>query len=183
MGKEKVMAIVLVICAGVMHGQEIYRVNVNHISHSYEVDVSKLLKVFVGLVIDGDTAEVHIKNPPENFGMRERVRFLGVDTPETVNPRKGKEYYGEEAGMFTRDVIEGKHVYLAFDWDLRDRYGRLLAYVYLENGDCLNVLLLKKGFAHAYIRYPFQFMKEFERYEKGAGKTKVGLWGKRKDGS
>jgi micrococcal nuclease len=67
-------------------------------------------------------------------------------------------------------------VFLAFDWDLRDRYGRLLAYIYTEPGVCFNATLISEGFGHAYLQYPFQFMEEFEALEREARQQKRGLW-------
>jgi micrococcal nuclease len=71
----------------------------------------------------------------------------------------------------------GKGVYLAFDWDLRDRYGRLLAYIYTGEGGCFNTDIIREGYGHAYTSYPFQFMDEFRRLEQEARNGKRGLWG------
>jgi micrococcal nuclease len=67
-------------------------------------------------------------------------------------------------------------VYLAFDWDLRDRYGRLLAYVYGEDKICHNAEIIRQGYGHAYTRYSFRFMDEFRNYEREARNGKRGLW-------
>jgi micrococcal nuclease len=77
-------------------------------------------------VIDGDTIEVRINNRTE------KVRFIGVDTPETVHPTKGEEPYGREASDYTKSQLNDQSVGLEFDVEKRDRYGRLLAYVWLE---------------------------------------------------
>lgn len=83
-------------------------------------------------VVDGDTIIVNID------GKKERVRLIGVDTPETKHPNKPVEYFGREASAFTKGMVEGKKVKLEYDWQRRDKYGRLLAYVYLEDGTFLN---------------------------------------------
>src|SRR3989338_7085144 len=80
-------------------------------------------------VVDGDTIVLDGD---------EKVRLIGVDTPETVDPRKPVQYFGKEASEFTRRMAEGKRVRLEFDQDTKDRYGRTLAYVYLEDGTFLN---------------------------------------------
>ena len=67
-------------------------------------------------------------------------------------------------------------MYLAFDWDLRDRYGRLLAYIYTADGDCFNAALIREGYGYAYTRYPFQFMEEFRALEQEARNARRGLW-------
>ena len=82
--------------------------------------------VLVTHVTDGDTIGV-------GRGWRyEKVRLIGVDTPETVHPNKPVEYFGKEASAFTKQLCEGKTVRLEYDWQRKDKYGRTLAYVYLE---------------------------------------------------
>ena len=76
-------------------------------------------------VVDGDTIVVR------GVG---RVRLIGVDTPETVDPRRPVEFFGREASAFTKRLLEGQRVRLEYDWERADRYGRTLAYVYLRDG-------------------------------------------------
>ena len=123
-------------------------------------------------VLDGDTIVVEIE------GKQEKVRLIGVDTPETVHPQKPVEYFGKEASDFTRKIVEGKRVRLEYDWQRRDKYGRLLAYVYLEDGTFLNAEIIKQGYGFAYTRYPFKYLDEFRQYEREARENKRGLWGK-----
>jgi micrococcal nuclease len=144
------------------------------------VDFSRLLPAEVTGYVDGDTIKVSIPNPPggpQGPGAAETIRLIGVDTPETVHPRRAVEAFGKEAGDFTKERLLGKTVYLAFDWDLRDRYGRLLAYVYTGDKICHNAELIRRGYGHAYTRFPFQFMEEFRRLEQEAREQKRGLWG------
>lgn len=118
-------------------------------------------------VIDGDTIVL-------DGG--ERVRLIGVDTPETVDPRKPVQYFGKEASAFTRRMAEGKKVRLEGYRKGSDKYGRSLAYVYLEDGKMLNAEIIRQGFGHAYTKYPFDRMEEFRGYEREAREKKRGLW-------
>jgi micrococcal nuclease len=140
------------------------------------VNISRLLKAEVVDHVDGDTVRVRIVNPPRELSTVETIRLIGVDTPETVHPRKEVEPFGREASDFTKSRLLGKTVYLAFDWDLRDRYRRLLAYVYTEEGLCHNAEIIREGFGHAYTRFSFQFMEEFRALEKEARENRRGLW-------
>ena len=99
-----------------------------------------------------------------------------MDTPETVHPQKTVERFGKEASEFTRRHLLNQPVFLAFDWQLRDRYDRLLAYVYLADGSCYNATLVGKGYAHAYTRFPFQFLEQFRVLERQAREQDRGLW-------
>jgi micrococcal nuclease len=123
-------------------------------------------------VVDGDTIVVEIE------GKQEKVRLIGVDTPETVHPSKPVEYFGKEASVFTRSMVERKKVTLDYDWQKRDKYGRLLAYVYLEDGKFLNAEIIKQGYGFAYTKYPFKYLEEFRQYEKDARNNSRGLWKK-----
>jgi micrococcal nuclease len=121
-------------------------------------------------VVDGDTIVAEIE------GKQEKVRLIGVDTPETVHPSKPVEYFGKEASEFTRSMVERKKVKLEYDWQKRDKYGRLLAYVYMEDGTFLNAEIIKQGYGFAYIKYPFKYLEEFRQYERDARNNCKGLW-------
>ena len=118
-------------------------------------------------VIDGDT--LLLING-------ERVRLIGVDTPETKHPQKPVEYFGREAYLFTKEMVDGKEARFEFDRQKRDRYGRLLAYVYLLDGTFLNAEIIKQGYGFAYTRFPFKYLEEFRRYEREARENRKGLW-------
>jgi micrococcal nuclease len=94
-----------------------------------------------------------------------------------VHPRRAVERFGKEASEYTKQALFEKEVFLAFDWDLRDKYRRLLAYIYLPDGSMHNANLISGGFAHAYVRFPFQFIEEFRELEKTAQADKLGVWG------
>lgn len=123
-------------------------------------------------VIDGDTIVLD-----EN----EKVRLVGVDTPETKDPRKPVQYFGKEAYEFTKGLIEGKKVRLEYDQVRKDKYGRTLAYVYLEDGTFLNAEIIKQGYGFAYTKYPFKYLEEFRQYEKEAREIEIGLWSPREE--
>jgi len=154
-----------------------YRVNVEEPRSSAGVDFSRLTRAEVIDHVDGDTVRVRINNPPNGLKAVETIRLIGVDTPETVHPRREVEAFGVEASNFTKSRLLGKTVYLAFDWDLRDRYGRLLAYIYTADRRCHNAELIREGYGHAYTRFAFQFMEEFRALEQEARREKKGLWG------
>lgn len=122
-------------------------------------------------VVDGDTIIVKMN------GTEERVRLIGVDTPETVHPVKPVEYFGKAASAFTKQMAEGKKVRLEYDWQKKDKYGRLLAYVYLEDGIFLNAEIIKQGYGFAYTRFPFKYLDDFRKYEREARENIRGLWG------
>jgi len=118
-------------------------------------------------VVDGDTLLLDGD---------ERVRLIGIDTPESVDARRPIEYLGKEAAAFTRRLAEGKRVRLAYDQERSDRYGRTLAYVFLEDGTFLNAEIIRQGYAHAYTRFPFQYSDQFRAYEREAREQRRGLW-------
>lgn len=119
-------------------------------------------------VVDGDT--IVLDNG-------EKIRLIGVDTPETKHPKKPVQYFGKEASAFTKKEIEGRQVRIEYDWQRTDRYQRTLAYVYrLPDNFFLNAELIKQGYGHAYTRFPFKYLDEFRKYEKEARESNKGLW-------
>ena len=125
-------------------------------------------------VINGDTVRVRFD------GKSYTVRLIGVDTPETNHPTKTVEYFGREASAFTRAELERKTVRLGKDTtgDTRDRYGRLLRYVYLD-GENFNARLIREGYAHACRRFAFSKRQEFIDLEEQDRRRGLGLWGRR----
>ncbi len=107
----------------------------------------------------------------------EKVRLIGIDTPETVHPKKPVEYFGKQASQFTKNTCEGRLVRLEYDQERVDKYGRTLAYVYLENGTFLNAEIIKQGYGFAYTQFPFKYMGTFVQYERKARRGNKGLWG------
>ncbi len=123
-------------------------------------------------VIDGNTIQVCCV-----FGDRVKVRYIGVDTPETHHPMRGVEPYGMEAAEANRKLVDGKKVRLEFDVEQFDKYGRTLAYVYLEDGTFVNAWLVKNGYAMVMtvppnVKHQELFLK-LQAEARGAGR---GLW-------
>ncbi|GMO39244.1 MAG: hypothetical protein Ta2B_18910 [Termitinemataceae bacterium] len=166
--------------AAILAQSPLYRVNAYNLKSCTQADIKKMIAAKVVRHVDGDTIEIEITNPPQGLRQKEKIRMIGVDTPETVHPNKSVEYFGKEASDYTKAALLGKTVFVAFDWDTRDKYDRLLAYIYTADGKCHNAQLIKEGYAHAYTRFPFQFLEEFRVLEKTARDDKKGLWRKEK---
>lgn len=121
-------------------------------------------------VVDGDTIIVEEE---------ERVRFIGIDTPESKDARKPLQKGALQASQKTKDFLSpGEEVCLIYDpqGDQRDTYDRLLAYVFTSEGQDVNAELLLSGVARGYFYFPFSRRLEFEAYQQKARDAKVGLW-------
>lgn len=128
-------------------------------------------------VTDGDTVLVRILGAGDRPTRRtERVRYIGVDTPESVKPGTPVQCYGKEAAEFNRRLVDGRRVRLVPDREPRDRYGRTLAYVYV--GDVfVNAELLRRGYARTLEIAPNDAHAErFADLERVAIRTSRGLW-------
>ena len=134
-------------------------------------------------VIDGDTYLLH---------NGEKVRLLGIDTPEQYDSDKLKEdalssgkdkktikKLGKLSSNYVRELVEGKKVILKKEpnYEERDKYDRLLRYVYLEDGTFINAKILQDGYGQVYERFPISKTEEFREYQKEARENKRGLWG------
>ncbi|KKU81387.1 MAG: Micrococcal nuclease [Parcubacteria group bacterium GW2011_GWA1_47_8] len=127
----------------------------------------------VARVVDGDTIIVRIHN------VDEKVRLIGVDTPETVDPRKTVQCFGKEASQFVTSLLENKSVRLEPDPTQgdRDHYGRLLRYVFLPDGTLLNRKIIAQGYGHEYTyRLSYQYQQDFKNAERQAREHEKGLW-------
>jgi micrococcal nuclease len=124
-------------------------------------------------VTDGDTLHV------EMDGKDEVVRLIGINTPETVDPRKTVECFGKEASARMKEIVGGKIVRLEYDDSqaLRDTYGRLLAYVYLEDEQMVNRKMVAEGYAYEYTYMtPYRYQKDFRDAQRLAQSAGRGLW-------
>lgn len=124
-------------------------------------------KAMVERAVDGDTIELTTGD---------RVRYIGIDTPETVDPRKPVQCFGHEAAEQNRRLVEGKEVNLVADVEDKDKYNRLLRYVYQGN-TFVNLELVRLGYAYAYS-YPPSVAHEsdFRTAQEEARAAKRGLW-------
>lgn len=122
--------------------------------------------------VDGDTLVVDMS------GKHETVRFIGVDTPETHKPNTPVQCYGPEAAAYTKQLVGNSRVRLQADpLDTnRDRYGRLLRYIFLPDGRMVEEELIKNGYGFAYTSFPFEKKQEFKQLEDTARVNKIGLW-------
>jgi micrococcal nuclease len=124
--------------------------------------------------VDGDTIAVNMN------GKVEKVRLIGVDTPETHKPNTPVQCYGPAAAAFTKTTVGNSRVRLVSDSlsTDRDRYGRLLRYVYLPDGSDLDEKLIENGYGFYYPYFPFSKSETFAAAEQSAMATKKGLWAK-----
>lgn len=150
----------------------------NTIISSTEENESSLISCKVIRIIDGDTFVAEVE------GTEEKIRLIGIDTPEYTTK---KEPFGKEATDYTTKRLEGKRVYLEKDAGERDKYGRLLMYVWLEKPDnfseedisnkMLNAILLKEGLAVTYTVPPnVKYRDIFLAIQEEAKQNKIGLW-------
>lgn len=124
-------------------------------------------------IVDGDTIEIL------NNSEKERIRLIGIDTPETVKPDTPVEPFGKEASDFAKSALLNKYVTLEFDEEQRDRYDRLLAYLYID-GEMFNKTLLEEGLARVSTFPPnIKYVDIFIETEENAKANKIGLWGNR----
>jgi micrococcal nuclease len=140
-------------------------------------DFSKLPSFPVLRVIDGDT--IVIVAGPGVADDTVTVRLIGVDTPETVHPSKPVQAYGKEASAFTTNLLKGESVYLVFEGEKpeTDKYGRTLAYVYrAPDGLFVNAEIVRQGYGHAYVAFPFKYLDQFRALETFARASEKGLW-------
>lgn len=115
-------------------------------------------------VIDGDTIVL------EDIGT---VRLIGVDTPESVDPREPVQYFARESAAYLRSLVDGRRVRLAYDWQRVDKHNRVLAYVYLADDTFVNDEIVRQGYSSAYVKYPFRYLDQFRAAEREA---RAGVW-------
>lgn len=159
---------------------------------SLELRRNTVYKAKILRVVDGDTAIISFEFDDGSKYLKERVRFLGVDTPETVHPNKPVQYYGKEASDFTKSQLTDKIVWLQTDVGVRDRYNRMLAYVWLKEPSkkdledeaaireyMFNARLLLYGYAQLMTIQPnSKYSNLFVHFQREARESKKGLWGK-----
>lgn len=124
-------------------------------------------------VVDGDTIKV------QRDGTRTTLRLIGIDTPETKDPRKPVQCFGREASAHASELLSGTSVWITADptQDAIDKYGRTLVYVWLPDGRSYNWLMIEDGYAHEYTYdIPYRYMDAFKAAERDARENDRGLW-------
>ncbi len=136
--------------------------------YNYSIKTEYGKSIIVARVIDGDTIELV---------NGDRLRYIGIDTPEEVDPRKPVQCFAQEAAAANKALVEGKSIIFYKDVSSRDKYGRWLGFVYLSDGMFVNKTLVEQGFAFAYPYKPeidrANLFKQAEMTAQGAGR---GLW-------
>ena len=140
-----------------------------------DVEEAVQTNAIVTHVVDGDTMDVVFDD-----GLEARIRFLGVNTPETVDPRRPVQCFGKEASDYAKKLLSGSRVLLESDpqADERDKYGRLLRNIFLSDGTDVNATLVREGYAYAYLSFPLDPERkvELKALEDDARINKRGLW-------
>lgn len=121
--------------------------------------------------VDGDTIVVRLD------GRDQRLRYIGVNTPESVDPRREVQCFGKEAAERNRELVEGRQVWLEKDVSETDQYGRLLRYVYAD-GRLVNAALIREGYGRV-VTFPpdVRLVDELRQLEREARTARRGLWG------
>lgn len=132
-------------------------------------------------VVDGDTIHVLYN------GKEEIVRMIGLDTPETVHPKKPVQYFGPEASNFCKSILKpGEEILLTFDQNKKDKYGRLLAYVWFkakmfnrEYWFLYNLVAIYNGYGHQYLVFKFRpdYVQIFAKAEEFQKDHRLGMYG------
>ena len=152
------------------------KVIIEHVTiESESVTAENSTSVRVVRVVDGDTLKVDMLNDSEAL---ETVRLIGVDTPETVHPRKPIMHFGPEATEYVKRLCQGDIVrlYRSLIGADRDKYNRLLAYVHLTDGSDLNALLVKNGYGYSYRLFSHDRLTQYENLQIEAIEDDRGLW-------
>ena len=138
------------------------------------VDSTKFMTGYtITKIVDGDTIDVDKNNTTT------KVRLLGINTPESVDPRRAVECYGIESSKYISDLASGAYVYMETDdsQSKYDKYGRLLAYVYMQDGQMINRKMIAEGYAYEYTYdKAYKYQKDFKALQSYAKLENRGLW-------
>ena len=155
---------------------------------SYPIKENSVYKAKIKRVVDGDTAIISFLTDDGTPYKDERLRFIGVNTPETVDPNRPVQHYGKEASNFTKKELKDKTFWLQTDVDVRDRYDRILGYIWLKEPKNLdsekevrakmfNARLLLEGYAQAMTIQPnSRYSEMFIKFQREAKEASKGLW-------
>jgi micrococcal nuclease len=160
MKKQSITALLLLICIAITAGCQEKTASSN----------PNREQVIVDRVVDGDTFEI------QRNGKKEKVRLIGIDTPETKKPNTPVMFYGKEASDYTKKRLEKKTVGLEWDVDREDQYNRLLAYVWIED-ELYNRTLVREGYARIATFPPnVKYVDSFKKDQEEARQKGKGLW-------
>jgi micrococcal nuclease len=151
---------------------EVYTPSITPVQGASTTDFGEVYRV--EKVIDGDTIAV-VKD-----GIKETIRLIGINTPESVDPRRPVECFGVEASNKAKELLTGRNVYLEEDptQGTRDKYNRALRYVRREDGLFYNLWIIQNGYAYEYTYdTSYKYQAEFKRAQSDAQAKGVGLWG------
>lgn len=144
--------------------------DITKVAKPSKYNLSNFTTSTVKRVVDGDTFVIE---------SGEYVRYVGINTPETVDPQKPVECFGKEASAYNKKLILSKTVNLVKDVSDTDKYQRLLRYVYLPDGTFVNLKLVQQGYASVMTVPPdVKYSKDFVAAQKTARENKLGLWSK-----
>jgi len=167
-----VSAFIFLVFLGVQLYQQYFpQKTVLSVSDKSKQEVTNSYKV--SKVIDGDTLSILMD------GKTIKVRVIGINTPETVDPRRKVECFGKEASDQAKKLLSGKSVRLEADptQDDKDKYRRLLRYVYLSNNLDYGLEMIRAGYAYEYTYdVPYKYQKEYKKAQREAEVAKTGLW-------
>lgn len=124
-------------------------------------------------VVDGDTVDI------ERDGVTIRVRLIGINSPESVDPRRPVECFGKEASQYAKNILDKQEVSLVVDpsQGMLDKYGRTLAYLFLLDGRNFNLLMISEGYAYEYTyNKPYKYQYAFKQAQYDAQQHERGLW-------
>ncbi len=176
---QKIIVIIILVTIGLLSAldRHFQKPSPAPVANNYASDIKKYhnKQFIVSKVVDGDTLDIDIANGKYQTT---RIRLWGVDCPETKHPYTKPMYYGQQAADFTKIKSLNKTVTVMLDKDnnSRGKYGRLLAYIKLEDGQYLNELLLSNGYCYADVRFKHSHYKKYKQLEKISRYKSIGLW-------
>ena len=143
-------------------------------THSFSPSITEASTTYAVIkVVDGDTIEIN------HDGKAVKIRLIGINTPEVVDPRRPVQCFGREASQEAHRLLDGAYVMVHTDpsQDTYDKYGRLLAYVFRSDDMFINEHMISEGYAHEYTYdLPYKYQREFKVAEKLARESHKGLW-------
>lgn len=170
--RNLIIAMLLLVIAVINYGTQQYNWSISGFSQAKVITPLPAGTYRVVSFEDGDTIVIDMN------GEKETIRMIGVDTPEVKDPRKPVQCFGRAASEYTKKLIADNPVRLEADPENtnRDRYNRLLRYVYLPDNRLVNAEIIKSGYGFAYTSFPFSKKEEFRQFEAEARSNNKGLW-------